>query len=151
MRTVRRWIRMCLLAAALLPVAARGDESPGFVRVHVPRGRLGDIDLGTERYVPMSAREFEAALARVQQGGRSNLVDGVPGVTPLLDVVRYEAAMETAGGQVTFAGTATWTVAAGTPPTALPLGGLPVGRARDRKSTRLNSSHSSVSRMPSSA
>lgn len=130
MRTVRCWIRICLLTAAVLPVAARGGESPGFVRVHVPHGRLGDIDIGTERYVPMSAREFEAALARVQQGGRSDLFDGVPGVTPLLDVVRYEAATETVGGQVTFAGTATWTVAVGTPPTALPLGGLPVGRAR---------------------
>ena len=34
---------------------------------------------------------------------------------------------------------------------ALALGALAVGAARDRKSTRLNSSHSQQSRMPSSA
>ena len=35
-----------------------------FTRVHVPRGMLNDIPLGSTRYVPMTLREFDQALAK---------------------------------------------------------------------------------------
>lgn len=49
-------------AAAAHNAAAETIE---FVRVHVPAGRLADVPLGDSRYVPMSAREFEAGIARI--------------------------------------------------------------------------------------
>jgi hypothetical protein len=39
-----------------------------FIRVHVPNGRLADVPLGDERYVPMSAREFEDGMTRLGAG-----------------------------------------------------------------------------------
>ena len=61
-----------------------------FTRVHVPVGRLSDIELGTTRYVPMSAREFEEGIARLSAGGPAARQDGVPpALHPLADAARY--------------------------------------------------------------
>jgi len=61
-----------------------------FTRVHVPAGRLSDIPLGTTRYVPMSAREFEEGVARLStdgSDGRGRAVE--PLLIPLADAARY--------------------------------------------------------------
>jgi hypothetical protein len=61
-----------------------------FTRVHVPVGRLSDIQLGTSRYVPMSAREFEEGIARLSAGGQSGRRDTAgPAMQPLADAARY--------------------------------------------------------------
>jgi len=41
-----------------------GKGALRFTRVHVPRGKLSDIPLGSTRYVPMPLREFDQALAQ---------------------------------------------------------------------------------------
>lgn len=61
-----------------------------FTRVHVPVGRLSDIELGSARYVPMSAREFEEGIARLsadRKGDRHDIVQ--PSLQPLADAARY--------------------------------------------------------------
>ena len=64
-----------------------------FTRVHVPVGRLSDIQLGTSRYVPMSAREFEEGIARLSAGGPSGRRGTVePALQPLADSARYRMA-----------------------------------------------------------
>ena len=61
-----------------------------FIRVHVPVGRLSDIQLGTARYVPMSAREFEEGIARLSAGGQNARRETVePVLQPLADAARY--------------------------------------------------------------
>jgi hypothetical protein len=61
-----------------------------FTRVHVPVGRLSDIQLGTTRYVPMSAREFEEGIARLSAGGQAERRESVgPAWQPLADAARY--------------------------------------------------------------
>jgi hypothetical protein len=89
---------------AALACAVAGAEEPrpplDFLRVHVPPGRLEDVPLGTARYVPMSAAEFEAAVARL---GATGAAAGGP--RPLAARSRYELAIDDAGrlaGRVTF-------------------------------------------------
>ena len=61
-----------------------------FTRVHVPVGRLSDIQLGTARYVPMSAREFEEGIARLSAGGPGERREAMgPALQPLADAARY--------------------------------------------------------------
>jgi len=78
------------------PPASRAADSAGehgpieFTRVHVPVGRLSDIQLGTARYVPMSAREFEEGIARLSAGGRNERLETAePALQPLADAARY--------------------------------------------------------------
>lgn len=62
---------ICLAVAAAVRAATLAAAEPAapapleFLRVHVPQDRLRDVPLGDTRYVPMSPREFEAAVARV--------------------------------------------------------------------------------------
>jgi hypothetical protein len=77
-RSVRRaaslWL-VVLLTTGIIPgdtplglTADTNDstESPlSFTRVHVPRGRIAEVDLGSARYVPMAAADFEAAVRRL--------------------------------------------------------------------------------------
>lgn len=69
-----------------------GNEQPlSFTRVHVPAGRLSDIPVGTMRYVPMSAREFEEGVARLSAGGRGARDEELkPFLTALADAARYQ-------------------------------------------------------------
>jgi hypothetical protein len=72
-----------------------------FTRVHVPVGRLSDIQLGTSRYVPMSAREFEEGIARLSAGGPSGRRGTVePALQPLADSARYRMARAEDGSLV---------------------------------------------------
>lgn len=89
--------------------AADGDVEASpleFTRVHVPAGRLSDIPLGTARYVPMSAREFEEGIARLSTGGPGRPRDAAkPAVQPLADAARYVMALVDDGsleGTVSF-------------------------------------------------
>jgi hypothetical protein len=79
-------------AVAADDVAAEPLE---FVRVHVPAGRLADVPLGDSRYVPMSAREFEAGIARIAAGT-------VPAMPPasraIAAFVRYDLHLDADGG-----------------------------------------------------
>lgn len=47
------------------------DSPLSFTRVHVPRGRIAEVDLGSARYVPMAAADFEAAVRRL--GGEATV------------------------------------------------------------------------------
>jgi hypothetical protein len=118
-----------LLAVVPFLMAADGEDPLRFVRVHVPHGNLSAIDLGGGRYVPMSAAEFEAAMARLEK--RPSAAEPLRGATPLLDLVRYDARLIASAGTFTLLGTATWTVdsaAAAVP--ALSLGTLAVQDAQ---------------------
>jgi len=118
-----------LLAVVPFLMAADGEDPLRFVRVHVPHGNLSAIDLGGGRYVPMSAAEFEAAMARLEK--RPSADEPLRGATPLLDLVRYDARLIASAGTFTLLGAATWTVdsaAAAVP--ALPLGTLAVQDAQ---------------------
>jgi hypothetical protein len=67
------------------------DKPLAFTRVHVPAGRLSDIPVGTTRYVPMSAREFEEGVARLsagRAGGRNGAME--PALSSLADAARYQ-------------------------------------------------------------
>lgn len=108
MKAASRRLTCFLLAVAPFLMAADGEDPLRFVRVHVPHGNLSAIDLGGDRYVPMSAAEFEAALARLER--RPSAVEPLRGATPLLDLVRYDARLIASAGTFTLLGTATWTV-----------------------------------------
>ena len=106
----RRAAMPCRVAAALgvvvfvaMTAAAAEEESRtlDFLRVHVPRGRLEDVPFGAGRYVPMSAAEFEQAVARLGPQPVAGLG------APLLrtDRARYVLAVDETGrltGQVAF-------------------------------------------------
>ncbi|MFM8635068.1 MAG: hypothetical protein ACKOEX_09700 [Planctomycetia bacterium] len=118
---------MTCFAAAMSIVARAGDDDPmRFIRVHVPRDAIGQVDVGGDRYVPMSVRDFEEAIAVLQGRSDADADTPFPTTAPLLDVVRYEAAV--VAGSSTLEGTATLTINAAT--ATLPLGGLAVRRAR---------------------
>ncbi len=76
---------------APLPADRDAEHAPiEFTRVHVPVGRLSDIQLGTSRYVPMSAQEFEEGIARLSAGGQNGRRGTVePAPQPLADSARY--------------------------------------------------------------
>jgi hypothetical protein len=93
----------------LAPRAADRDAEQHpieFTRVHVPVGRLSDIQLGTARYVPMSAREFEEGIARLSAGGQNDRREAVePALQPLADAARYRISRADDGsleGSVSF-------------------------------------------------
>ena len=66
----RRISQAAAVWAALLIVGwshgistAAEPENLRFLRVYVPADRLSDVPLGTDRYVPMTLAEFQAAVA----------------------------------------------------------------------------------------
>jgi hypothetical protein len=89
MKSPVRVLSMLVAMSVACVLAADGEDPLRFVRVHVPHGSLSAIDLGEDRYVPMSASEFEAAISRQVRPTAEN--DPFRGATPLLDLVRYEA------------------------------------------------------------
>ena len=129
-------VQFALGLLAVIPVLMAADEADPlradplrFVRVHVPLGNLTAVELGNERYVPMSAAEFEAAIARLEQ--RPNADEPLRGATPLLDLVRYDARLVASAGVSTLQGSAIWTIdAAAAAVPALSLGRLAVQDAQ---------------------
>lgn len=97
-----------LLAVIPCLLAADDADPLRFVRVHVPHGNLAAVDLGEDRYVPMTAAEFEAAITRLDQ--RPSVVEPLRGATPLLGLVRYDARMVASSGMSAVQGKATWTI-----------------------------------------
>jgi len=82
------------------PRAAADDAPAGpleFRRVHLPSDRLSEVPLGTGRYVPMSAREFEEAVARLAPAASRGR-----GLAPLIqstaDIARYDVTCGRDGG-----------------------------------------------------
>lgn len=97
-----------------------------FHRVHVPAGRLGDVRLGDERYVPMSIAEFEAAVTRTADA-RPRADSAIP--RAVADSVTYTARLDDAGQLVGV-------VACSIPPTAASvMRSLPLGRIVARRGT----------------
>jgi hypothetical protein len=90
-----------VLAAVLTAAGAEDPPTFDFLRVHVPRGRLEEIPLGEGRYVPMSAAEFEQAVARLGPQPEAGLA--VPRM--LADRSRYALTVDDTGrlaGRVEF-------------------------------------------------
>ncbi|MFN9368812.1 MAG: hypothetical protein ACK6CT_08595 [Planctomycetia bacterium] len=75
------------------PGRAVAAEVVEFTRVRVPPGKLQDIPVGTERHVPLSAAEFDRALARLGTGATN---PGQPRGVPA--AARYELRPDAAGG-----------------------------------------------------
>lgn len=121
--------RSAALGAALVLAWAAGafGDPPApaleFHRVHVPAGRLGEVPLGAERYVPMPVAEFDAAVARARVAAGAAAAAPVPPATR----ARWRAAVDESGRLV---GTITCDVGPATagPGRVLPLGDLRVGR-----------------------
>ena len=89
------------LCAVLPAVGVADPPALDFLRVHVPRGRLEDVPLGEGRYVPMSAAEFEQAVARLGP----QPVAGLAAPRMLADRSRYVLAVDETGrlsGRVAF-------------------------------------------------
>jgi hypothetical protein len=100
----------------------RGDEGRiEFLRVHVPRPRLGDVPLGAGRYVPMAVDEFDAIVAQATAPQSGD--EGRP--RPLVTSARYVATVDDQGR---LEGTLTCEVSADRAATqpAIPLGPLSV-------------------------
>jgi hypothetical protein len=121
-----------MTCAALCRGAGPEVDEPArleFHRVHVPEGRIGEVPLGAERYVPMSVEEFDAAVAR---SGAMAAIAADAGQQarpqPAATAVRYEATIDSRGRLV---GTVACDVSAETAAVArvLPLGSLPVARS----------------------
>lgn len=131
-----RWLACVLLVVAGGVAAAQedGGEPPlRFFRVHVPHGKLGEVDLGKERYVPMTAAEFTAGVARLRGGQQGP--EGTFGLGALAETARYDATMSRdprdggTSSQPVLLGTASWTIRETGPMRSLNVGGLRVGRA----------------------
>lgn len=101
----RGWSCRGILAAVLVVLldaggrsAAAAEEPSGdvveFTRVRVPQGRLQDVPIGSERHVPVSAAEFDRALARLGSGLRADRPRNLP------EAARYELRPDAAGGLV---------------------------------------------------
>ena len=91
------WVAACTVAqepAAPGEAGEPGDRPLTFMRVHVPRGAIADVPLGDERYVPMSLREFEQAVA---QPGTDRTAAGAPVLPLVADAARYEATISADG------------------------------------------------------
>jgi hypothetical protein len=109
-------------------VAADPQAGPllQFHRVHVPAGRLDEVQLGDDRYVPMSIAEFEAALARAADEKQSGAV-AMP--RAVADTVTYTARLTDDG---MLAGLVTSSVS---PATAEIMRALPLGPLAARRGT----------------
>ena len=102
------------------------DRTLRFMRVHVPRGKLADVPLGQSRYVPMSVREFETAVARLSVVERADTLAGA--VQSLADGSRYSVVVHSDGSMT---GRVSFDVGGqkGLLPREMPLGTLAVQRA----------------------
>ncbi len=122
--------RVICLLFVVVPclMGADGERPLTFMRVHLPPEGLGDIPLGTNRYIPMVASEFEAALSRLGQG--RSAAESLWGATPLLDLVRYDARLIDTPARTVLEGEATWTLASGATMPLISLGRLGVQGAR---------------------
>jgi hypothetical protein len=142
LRTATR-IVLILVVILVAPLAAPGradDAEPvdarglRFTRVHVPRGKLAGIPLGPTRYVPMSAQEFEEAVARVSAAPRG-LDAAAPGLEAVATSARYTLAVTATG---TLSGSVAFDIAAqaagqrGGVSREMPLGELAVRRGSVR-------------------
>lgn len=74
--------------------AAAGNEAAAveFIRVHVPAGRIGDLPLEGDRWVPMPVADFERAAARFGSPTQPQA-----GPRPLADAARYTISMDDRG------------------------------------------------------
>jgi len=123
-----------MVRAGILGLLLLGNGGPGeaeeptfeFLRVHVPRARIGDVPLGDGRYVPMAVGEFDTLVAR------ATAPRAAPGTRPqpLLPSARYSAALD---GDGRLVGTLTCELPADQAATlpAVPLGRLGVVTDRD--------------------
>jgi hypothetical protein len=111
-----------------LGLAAAEPPPLEFHRVHVPGERIGEVSLGTTRYVPMPLTEFDAAVARLEAARRAG-TGAQP--APLADAARYEARIDDQGVLV---GTLVLSVDADTVAVSpvVPLGTLPAGCSLSR-------------------
>lgn len=102
------WFAAALSSShAVEPAAPRaighpaGRERIDFTRVHVPAGRLSDVELGATRYVPMSAREFEEGIASFSGPGKDvRRGTARPLLQPLADAARYDMTLADDGSLV---------------------------------------------------
>lgn len=128
-RGAGRLLAGLLVVALALPLVVAAETPPlEFHRVHVPGERIGEVSLGTTRYVPMPLPEFDAAVARLEAARRAGTG---PQPTPLADTARYDARIDDQGVLV---GTLVLSVKADTVAVspALPLGTLPAGCSLSR-------------------
>ena len=90
-----------VMVTVLTAVGADDPPTLDFLRVHVPRGRLEEVPLGEGRYVPMSAAEFEQAVARLGPQPEA----GLAALRMLADRSRYSLTVDDTGrlaGRVEF-------------------------------------------------
>ncbi|MFM9025159.1 MAG: hypothetical protein ACKON7_07440, partial [Planctomycetaceae bacterium] len=125
-RTTSAAVALLALAAASRAAATGAAGGPPALechRVHVPAGRLGEVPLGDDRYVPVPLADFEAAVARARAA--AGLAVAAP--PPPAAAARGRAALDETGG---LAGTIACDVGEATagPGRVLPLGGLRVVR-----------------------
>jgi hypothetical protein len=94
----RSWVVAALAFVGSACGAAADDAAPTleFHRVHVPAGRLGDVPLGGDRYVPMPLADFEAAVTRARAAGAA--ADAEPPVRAT--AARWRASIDGAGNLV---------------------------------------------------
>jgi hypothetical protein len=84
----------------LLPSAAEDLDGVQFLRVHVPAERLGEVPMGSGRYVPMTLAEFRAALeGRMPTADQGARVSGAsPERVVIADAADYSLSWTAAEG-----------------------------------------------------
>ena len=114
----------------MLPLLVGADEHDPlrFVRVHVPRRDMTSIELGDDRYIPMSVADFDAALGRLQQ--HDMVENPLDAISPLIDVVHYDAQLNLNADGVILSGVADWSLSEGIFAPTLSLGQLMVTDAQ---------------------
>ncbi|MEO1992833.1 MAG: hypothetical protein ABGW78_12920 [Pirellulales bacterium] len=128
MKALPRQARGVLLIILPLLVGADGNDPLRFVRVHVPSSDMTSIGVGRDRYIPMSLADFDAALDRLQ---RHDLVKNpLDAVSPLIDVVHYDAQLNADVNEVLLRGIANWSLSEAIFAPTLSLGQLMVTDAQ---------------------
>jgi len=85
--------------ATMVAVGAEPEPHPlRFTRVHVPAGRLGDVDLGTERRVPLPVAEFDRLVAAALAAPSARGATDAP--RPLADAGRITCRFDATGRPV---------------------------------------------------
>ena len=122
--------RACGVLLMMLPLLVGADEHDPlrFVRVHVPRRDMTSIELGDDRYIPMSVADFDAALGRLQQ--HDMVENPLDAISPLIDVVHYDAQLNLNADGVILSGVADWSLREGIFAPTLSLGQLMVTDAQ---------------------
>jgi hypothetical protein len=118
-----------LVAGLVASASAQAPEDPlRFTRVHVPAGRLADVDMGAERYVPLPLAEFERAVAALADGERAGDAAAAMPLRVLADTARVTGRFDAAGrltGRLSF----TMPDGGAGYPTQVSLGNLQITRA----------------------